>query len=205
MDIAKRYPVKTLALAQGPFGPGYARNRGAEAAEGEILFFVDSDVLVKPDTLQKIAAEFEANPRISALFGSYDETPGNGEFLSQYKNLVHHFVHQQSKEAAVTFWSGCGAIYRDVFLKMGGFDFQKYPRPSIEDIELGYRLTMAGYQISLVKEIQVTHLKRWSLAGLIKTDVFSCCPGLAHHGPQPPNDLNLSSSQRLSATAHFWS
>jgi glycosyltransferase involved in cell wall biosynthesis len=123
IDIAKGYAVKTLALTQGPCGPGYARNQGAEIADGDILFFVDSDVLLKPDTLQKVADAFAANPQISALFGSYDETPGNGEFLSQYKNLVHHFVHQQSKEEAVTFWSGCGAIYKEAFLKIGGFNF----------------------------------------------------------------------------------
>ncbi len=202
MDIARNYPVKVLSLDGGPYGPGFARNKGAEAADGTILFFVDSDVLVKPDTLQKVADAFSQHPEISALFGSYDETPGSGEFLSQYKNLVHHFVHQQSREEAVTFWSGCGAIYKVSFLKLGGFDFHKYPRPSIEDIELGYRLTMSGQQIALIKDIQVTHLKRWSLVGLIKTDVFSRAipwTRLIMEDRNLPNDLNLSSSQRLSA------
>ena len=202
MDIARYYPVKVLSLDEGPYGPGFARNRGADIAEGAILFFVDADVLVKPDTLQKVADAFAKNPDISALFGSYDETPGSGEFLSQYKNLVHHFVHQQSREEAVTFWSGCGAIYKEPFLKLGGFNFQKYPRPSIEDIELGYRLTMSGHQIALIKDIQVTHLKRWTLVGLIKTDVFSRAipwTRLIMEDRNLPNDLNLSSSQRLSA------
>ena len=43
---------------------------------------------------------------------------------------------------------------------MGGFD-EGYHEPTIEDIDLGYRLKKAGYRIQLVKELQVKHLKRW--------------------------------------------
>ena len=65
-------------------------------------------------------------------------------FLSQYKNLVHHFYHHRGKREASTFWSGCGAVRKQAFLDAGGFDVERYTRPSIEDIELGYRLIKAG-------------------------------------------------------------
>ena len=67
-------------------------------------------------------------------------------FVSQYKNLFHHFVHQDASGTATSFWAGCGAIRRDIFLRLGGFN-TAYKRPSIEDIELGYRLTRAGHRI----------------------------------------------------------
>jgi glycosyltransferase involved in cell wall biosynthesis len=200
--VARQFPVQVLELSKGPFGPAYARNRGAETARGEILFFVDADVVIYPDTLTKIAQTFARRPEIDAVFGSYDDSPGVRDFMSQYKNLFHHFVHQQGHEEAATFWAGCGAVRRKAFFEVGGFDEGRYPRPSIEDIELGYRLKAAGHQIALNKEVQAKHLKRWTLRGLIKSDVLDRgIPWtlLILQARNLPNDLNLRFSQRMSA------
>lgn len=200
--VANRFETTVLTMAAGPLGPAAARNRGAAAASGEILFFVDADVLVQPETLAQVAALFAAAPDVAALFGSYDESPHATDFTSQYKNLAHCFVHQQARTEAQTFWSGCGAIRREVFMAMGGFDAARYPRPSIEDIELGYRLSAAGHRILLAKEIQVKHLKQWTLQGLIKCDIFDrAIPWtlLNLSARAIPDDLNLRRSQRVSA------
>ena len=69
---------------------------------------------------------------------------------------------QNSNADANTFWAGCGAIRRSVFKDVGGFDEKKYKKPSIEDIDLGYRLSQKGYKIFLDKDIQVKHLKSWN-------------------------------------------
>lgn len=201
-SIAERFPVKLIALTGEPFGPAYARNQGAKTAQGEVIFFVDSDVIVRQDTLDKVAETFLRHCEYAATFGSYDDSPSEGEFLSQYKNLSHHFVHQGAKEEAGSFWAGCGAIRRSVFTEIGGFDARQYPRPSIEDIELGYRLRAAGFRIYLNKDIQVTHLKRWTLLGWFKTDFLDrAIPWtlLILRQRNLPNDLNLEISQRLSA------
>jgi hypothetical protein len=116
--------------------------------------------------------------------------------------LLHHYVHQRGHENAITFWSGCGAVKRDVFFEMGGFDAKSYPKPSIEDIELGYRLRNSGYQIMLNKDIQVTHLKKWSLGGLLRSDIIDRAlrwTQLISKYKNLPNDLNLQISQRVSA------
>lgn len=181
-------------------GPAMARNRGAESARGEVLFFVDADVCTTPDTLQQVADTFAREPGVDAVFGSYDTRPSAANVLSQYKNLFHHFVHQDSDENATTFWSGCGAIRRSVFTKMGGFS-ARYTRPSIEDIELGMRMHAAGHRIMLNKDIQVTHLKRWTLWNIIKTDLLDrgvpWTMLMLEEGGMP-NDLNTKVSQRIS-------
>ena len=133
------------------------RNHGADAARGQYLVFVDGDVAVHPETLGRIAATFAADATIDAVFGSYDTRPAAPNLFSQYKNLFHHFVHQEGRAEAWTFWTGCGAIRRSVFAAMGGFD-PSYDRPCIEDIELGVRLHKAGHRVVLRKDIQVTHL-----------------------------------------------
>lgn len=202
VDIAGRYPVRVLSLSDGPSGPAHARNCGAEEANGDILFFVDADVVITPNTIGQVAATFEHYPAIAATFGSYDEQPAERAFISQFKNLFHHFVHQQGREEAATFWSGCGAIRRSVFLEVGGFDAGRYPRPSIEDIELGYRLRAGGYTIRLNKQIQVKHLKRWTLLSLIKADIlYRGIPWtqLIMEQRTLPDDLNLGRAQRLCA------
>ena len=181
-------------------GPGIARNIGARSAKGNYLLFIDADVEIQPTTLTQVVNVFEQYPHLTAIIGSYDDSPDAKNFLSQYRNLLHHHIHQSSHEHASTFWAGCGAIDRDIFLAMGGFD-QRYRRPCIEDIELGYRLTQAGYAIRLCKEIQVKHLKYWDALSILKTDIFDRAlpwSALILNNRQFNNDLNLKVEHRIS-------
>lgn len=152
-------------------GPARARNHGAARAHGEVLVFLDSDVCVHADTLRRLDDCLRQSIQTAAVFGSYDDAPADPHFVSQYKNLLHHYVHHRSRRDAWTFWAGCGAIRREVFLQMGGFD-ESYTRPSVEDIELGLRLRAHNRHVALDPAIQVTHLKRWSMASLLRADLF---------------------------------
>lgn len=158
-----------LRLVQGPCGPALARNRGAAAARGQILLFVDSDVVVRPNTVRSVVEALSQEPDVAAIFGSYDPSPPGFSLISDYRNLLHHYFHQVSSPEAKTFWAGCGAVYREVFEKVGGFR----PRFPVEDIELGYRLRRHGYRIRLHRHIQVTHLKRWTFGTMIRTDLLT--------------------------------
>jgi cellulose synthase/poly-beta-1,6-N-acetylglucosamine synthase-like glycosyltransferase len=152
-------------------GPGAARNLAAREAAGEVLWFVDSDVIAWADGAARIAGAF-ADASVHAVFGSYDAAPPGRGWMSKYKNLVHRFYHQGGRREASTFWAGCGAVRREAFLAVGGFDAETYARPSIEDIELGYRLRAAGGRILLLPDLLGTHLKVWTMQGVIETDIF---------------------------------
>jgi len=146
------------------------------------------------------AQEFSRNRDLDAVIGSYDRRPAANGFVSEYRNLMHHFVHHRGKREASTFWAGCGAIRKSVFLESGGFN-ENYRAPSIEDIELGYRLARTGRKLALNPEIQVTHLKSWGLRSMLKTDFFyRALPWseLTLRSGRMPNDLNLRISQRIS-------
>jgi glycosyltransferase involved in cell wall biosynthesis len=191
--------IRILATP-GRSGPAAARNIGAQAATGDIVFFLDADVCPHPDAIARLTAAFE-DPAIEAVIGSYDDNPSSRDFLSQYKNLMHCFVHQNARSEASTFWSGCGAIRRELFLAMSGFDATSYKRPAIEDIELGYRLRRAGRRILLDRDLRVKHLKKWTFWGLLKTDVLDRgipWTELILRDQRMPNDLNLQISQRVS-------
>ena len=140
-------------------GPASARNAGATKASGSILVFVDSDVLVHPDAFTRIRAAFTRDPDVCAVFGSYDDAPSAHGVVSTFRNTLHHYVHQGSPGAATTFWAGLGAVRRDAFAAVDGFDDWRFRVPSVEDIELGLRLAAAGGHIRLDPSIQGTHLK----------------------------------------------
>ena len=201
IDIARKKGAMVFQLPHQS-GPATARNFGAKKAKGDILFFVDADVLIKPETVARVVTDFQQNPDIAAVFGSYDDSPAESNFLSQYKNLFHHFVHQQASSEAMTFWAGCGAIRRELFQEIGGFDQERYRRPEIEDIELGYRMRRVGYRILLDKELQVKHLKQWRFVSLLRADIFyRAIPWtkLILESQQVVNDLNIQTSDRISA------
>jgi glycosyltransferase involved in cell wall biosynthesis len=183
-----------------PGGPGRARNLGASRAKSDILFFVDADVTVPEDVVHRVKEIFAQHSEVAAVIGSYDDQPKEPNFLSQYRNLLHHYVHQNGREEASTFWGACGAIRRDVFLTMGGFD-ETYTKPSIEDIELGYRLKKAGYTIRLCKSLQVKHWKRWTVVSMVQADFFQRAlpwTQLIHRDGGLVNDLNIGISGRVS-------
>jgi GT2 family glycosyltransferase len=163
--------VAVVDEAPGP-GPAAARNAGGMGADADVLVFVDADVLVHPDAFVRVRRAFERDPGLGALFGSYDDAPAPGGVVSDFRNLLHHHVHQAGAGPASTFWAGLGAIRRELFEAYGGFDAERYPRASIEDIELGCRLSAAGVRIGLDPDLLGRHLKKWTLATMIETDLL---------------------------------
>jgi glycosyltransferase involved in cell wall biosynthesis len=182
-------------------GPAVARNLAAKAARGDVLFYIDADVVVRPDVVGRVREHFRADPGLSAVIGSYDDDPAEPNFFSQYKNLLNHFVHQHAHREGTTFWGACGAVRSSVFSELGGFD-PRYPRPTVEDIELGYRIVEAGGRIEVLRDLQVKHLKRWTARSLLTSDVWDRAlpwSSLILRTGRVPNDLNVDTRGRASA------
>lgn len=152
-------------------GPARARNCGAREAKGDILFFVDSEVLLPTNAFAQVTEVFVRNPEVAAVVGSYDETPTTDNFFSQYKNLFHHYVQQRTRGETPLFWSICGAIRRSTFFEIGGFD-ERYRESAIEGMELSCRLQDAGHKIQLRKPLQVKNLRQWQTKSFIRKDFF---------------------------------
>jgi glycosyltransferase involved in cell wall biosynthesis len=181
-------------------GPAVARNLGVARTTGAILVFVDADVEVAPGAVARIVETLDGAPELAGVFGSYDARPSDPGLVSQFRNLLHHYVHQQSQAEAFTFWAGFGALRREAFAAVGGFD-EGDRRTVIEDIDLGYRLCAAGHRLRLDRTLLCTHRKRWTLASMVWADVvFRAIPWsrLVLRRGGAPRDLNLTGAQRAS-------
>jgi len=201
-EVALEFADTVIRLPGKPRGPAYARNRAAEVASGDILVFIDSDVCVHTDTLRRFLETFDGDPEIAAVFGSYDDRPASPGVVSQYRNLLHHFVHQEGAGDAETFWAGCGAVRAEVFEEVGMYDEWHFSRPQIEDIELGRRMRRRGHRILLDPRIQACHLKHWTLANVLATDLrhrgVPWTRLLLHEGPNAAGaTLNVRPIHRL--------
>jgi len=196
-----------VVIRDGPSrqGPAVGRNIGAATATSSTIVFVDADVAIHPHALGRLEAPLLAGEAV-ASFGSYDDRPKSRRAAALYANLRHHWVHQNGREEAFTFWSGLGAMRRDTFLAHKGFD-PRFREPSIEDVDLGIRIIEGGGKICLVKDALGTHHKDWGVAQLWKTDISRrAVPWalLMKEGRGRADDLNISTKERASAVvAHL--
>lgn len=206
IETAERLGATVIKMPRNG-GPGAARNYAATIARGDVLWLVDADVIAHETGAALIKRAF-LDPNVAAVFGSYDRNPPAGNFASQYKNLVHRYYHQRGREESDSFWSGCGAIRKRVYEDLGGFDGARYGRPSIEDIEFGFRMRKAGWKIRLAPDLLGTHLKCWTLKEVIRTDIFQRAVPWSYlilTGQGMNNDLNVSNAERFKAVvAGFW-
>jgi GT2 family glycosyltransferase len=171
LRAGERTPEEVVVQEDPPgSGPAAARNRGAARCEADILIFVDSDVEVHPDALARLAERFAADSGLEALFGAYDDDPADPQLTSRYRNLLHHHVHRGAAGEAETFWAGLGAIRRETFEAARGFDADRFPLASVEDVELGMRLRRRGGRIVLDPAVRGRHLKAWTPLSMVRTD-----------------------------------
>lgn len=166
--IAQSFPCTVMETAVNS-GAAAARNLGAASALTPLIYFLDADILLRPDTLANTLRAFESRPGLGAVFSCFEKDTVHQNFVSVYKNLLQHYTHQNANPDSSSFCGGFSLIRRDVFVAAGGFD------PAyrfLEDVELGYRLNRAGHRVWLNRELQVIHHKYLTLAGLIRSDLF---------------------------------
>lgn len=163
--IAARYADTVVRLAGSAAGPAYARNRGCEIARGEILAFIDQDVVIDASCLALMLDTLEQQPQLTAVSARYQEIGATG-FFSSYWNLLAAFGEKRHGGQCALFASGCGMVRRTAFINVGMYDEWRFERPCLESVELGKRLIAAGHRATLESRCTVTRLHRMTLSAL---------------------------------------
>jgi glycosyltransferase involved in cell wall biosynthesis len=189
-------------------GAAAARNLGAKAAVGEVLFFVDADVALLPDTIKNLVDFFAQHPEFSAVVGSYTPISPRLDACSRYHNFFTFYHHDLSGDEVEWFWGAIGAVRREAFFAAGGFD-ERYAGAAAEDIQLGYALSERGDRIAYFRELSGDHLHRFSLRSMLWNDYRKAVlgtklyltrkrPGRGRHGfSNPDNALALAAALGL--------
>ncbi len=165
--IASNFPVRVVPTT-GRVGPAAARNLGARVAEGDVIFFIDSDVMVRTDTLARVMSRF-AEGDVEGLMGVQTAEMRHRNLASQYKNLWMRWTYLRLAGDVPLFYTTAAAIDREIFLQAGGFD-QGYGTPNVEDTAFGQKLARLGVRVKVAPDLEVEHVKRYSLTGLLRTD-----------------------------------
>lgn len=196
-DVAMRFGVRVISNPH-PLRPARARNRGVVETAADIILFVDADVVLTSDARVLLESHF-SDPAVTAVIGAYDARADGGSIISDYRNLLHHYVHHTSPGVSQTFWTGIGSVRRREFLELGGLLAEW---EDIEDVEFGLRLTEAGGRIILDPAVQGTHLKVWTPRSMFRTDTEGRAvpwTRLLLSGRVQPDRLNLGLSHRMAA------
>lgn len=151
MEIVMRYlasrlnknlsNVKILRMKRNT-GPAHARNVGVKYARGRVILFLDSDILLYKNTLNKVAKSFKKDPDLFALTGVWDKRQNCNKFFPKFKALRDwsYWINERDpRNYYYLFSTRIAAIDRGLFLRLGGFD-DTYKAALVEDIELTYRI-----------------------------------------------------------------
>jgi len=189
-EIAGRFPV-TVVPSPGRVGPAAARNVGAQHASGDVLFFIDSDVMVRPDTLATLVAGFEVG-EADGFCGVQAARMRHRDLPSQYKNLWIRWTYLRRTGDVPLFYTTVAALKRDRFLEVGGFDVG-YGTPSVEDTAFGQKLARMGVKVRIHPDLEVEHVKRYSLRTLLEVD-FKRAVSLVRLTLRHPGELGENNS-----------
>ncbi len=167
-------------ICQENAGPSAARNRGAQAAIGDYLFFFDSDCALPSDFLDKIHDSI-----VEHGFDCFGTRDAAHKFFSPIQKAISYSMTSIFTTGGIRGGSKGGkmdefyprsysmGVRREFFNKVGGFD------PSMrygEDIDFSLRVKEAGGKLGLVSETFVYHKRRSTFRSFFKQ---TFCSGTA--------------------------
>jgi glycosyltransferase involved in cell wall biosynthesis len=167
-SIRERYGGRIEWIRQSNAGAAAARNRGIEAARGELVAFLDADDYWEPEKLARQVRPFRAHPRLGLCSSRYyEQIPGSERQLAsgsirnqpRLDEVVRH-VGRDAFEAACCVWTGTVVVRRKLLRSLR---FRSGLEPA-EDRDLWIRLVQAAPSIHLGEPLATAVLEPDSLS-----------------------------------------
>ena len=156
-------------ISQSNQGPGAARNHGMQKAKGQYFIFVDSDVMLPPDYLQKVDEAIEQN-EYDAFGGPDTYHPSFSPLLKAINYSMTSFIGtggtRGAKKSVSKFYprSFNMGINRTIYEKIGGMNKLRHG----QDMDFSARIYKAGFKVGLIPDAFVYHKRRTSLKRFFK-------------------------------------
>ncbi len=194
VEIARRYPVRVIEFEKNA-GPARARNIGVKVAKGDIIFFLDADVIVMDGTIKEVRDFFDNNPSAKCVIGICETEPLNNGFVPRYMAMFEyiHLIGRKDNRVSV-FAPRCGAIRKEFFQRIGGYN-ESYKGADVEDFELARRINRTD-PIILNERIRVKHqfanlrqaIRNYFKRAVMWVHLFFREKRLDNAGPTSPNN-----------------
>ncbi len=163
--LAGRAPVPVNVIQQANQGPAVARNAGVAAATGDLILFIDDDVVAEPECVAVHLRAHEQTDGETVVIGPL-LTPETWElepWVQWEQNMLYKQYDAMARgdwePTARQFYTGNASLARDRFLESGGFD-ASFRRG--EDVELAYRLNDTGMAFAFDPAARAFHHARRS-------------------------------------------
>lgn len=160
-------PVHVSVVSQPSMGAAAARNRGARAAHGEILLFLDDDVIASEGLIAAHAASHSRDAD-RVVVGPYLLDPPSGtDYLQQvlsgfWRRLFETMAMPGHVPRYEDIVAGNLSMHASTFHRMGGFS-EAFPSCGVEDYELGVRLLEDGVRSVFAPDAYARHLETTDL------------------------------------------
>lgn len=168
LKAAKQFATKIIPIAPLKFTHSFARNKGAQAAAGNILLFVVQDALPSDDNwLQKFTDAFLALNRRKVVAASCTEYPrsdadlfacylihGHNKYLNCLKN--DRIMRFRSNDHRVLM-KDCRLSNVACLIYKNIFNQYKFGGSYAEDLDLGLRLIRDGHKLCLMSSVKIIH------------------------------------------------
>ncbi len=163
--IAARHPCRLVRLEHRR-GASAARNAGAAAARGEILFFTDADCVLGPQTMPRAATALEAAGPRAVVGGTYETRPFDPGFFPAFQAVFINY-HETRRPDDPDYVATHAMVMRSAdFRASGGFD--EHFLPILEDVEFCHRLRRAGFRLRMDPQVLVHHSFGFGLSGSLR-------------------------------------
>lgn len=166
--LLKQLPIRIVHKSEYA-SAAYARNIGTEEFHEGILIFIDSDVIVQKECLNRLIRPIIDN-EATASIGNYSKDVAGLNFAQSYKQLyIHHIYDQKNNFIQNDFWTAISAIKAKTFHKLKGFNIN-YKGANGEDQEFGIRLTKNEFKTINIPTAQGKHINPYTLRKIVQND-----------------------------------
>jgi GT2 family glycosyltransferase len=158
--VKTNFPEVRLLELNKNYGFAAPNNMGAKISRGKYLVFLNNDTTVTPDWLNELVSALEKNKKItigqSLLVLPNGQIDSSGDFIDELGRAYSLTDKPSETRNILSAKAACMIIRKDIFLDMGGFDESYFV--SFEDVELGWRAWLWGYQVFVIPKSIVYHL-----------------------------------------------